>query len=582
MRRIVEKIPVNSIRFRIIAGVFSVLSLLVLLMVFNNIYAIRVIRSQVYSSNKKTLYMYLKHVDSGFSDVETYLAGLRYDNPDLSVIEYPLREVDRYTAVHRKQQNLTLTLPGYSTIDGLFIYSTPASIYIDAVQTRIPAAERKRLKQDFIDLLDSDNNGLIAQKAGQWFSLRSSEEHYLCRILKFGDTYTGAWVNVDTLTAEIEQSGFNGADRVFFCRSDGTPLDAFLYQEGINISMTDSLQHFTLLGDRNRYLMIAQPSVQGEYYLVAMIRDNNILEGLAAFQPMILAVAVGVLTAIGMLAIALHRLMVQPLGKLTEAIRSLKSGNLDAKITEKNPCREFIEVNQAFSEMTFQIKHLKIDVYEEKLLRQKVQLQYLQQQVAPHFFINCLSTIYSLAGTGKIGLVQQMSLALSNHLRYTLSKNATVTLEKELIHVTNYLELCRLRFPDSIACELSLPEDIKTARIPPLLLQTFVENTVKYEVDAGELTTIYIVGNKLTEERQAKIHLTIWDTGEGFSAEILEKLCRNDWEPTEDGKMIGLYNVVQRLRLIYRGDVCIRFGNREGAGAQIDIIIPFEEKGDMI
>lgn len=566
----------NSLRFRIIAGVFSILFLLMLLMIFNNVYAIHVIRGQVHDSNKKTLSMYMNQVDAGFSDVETYLAGFSYNNSNLATIENPNQEIDRYTTLYREQQSLIQTLAGYSTIDGLFMYSTPGPFFIDAVQTRIRSTERSGMKRFLINLLDT-NDTIIAQNAGQWFPVNNGGVYYLCRILKIRNTYIGAWVKVDTLTTTLKESGYNPADWIFFCQDNGIPLDSFLQKEGLTVSTEDSLRRFTLAGNQARYLIITQPSIHGKYYIVALIQDNNVLEGLGTFQPIVFIVIIGIVLVTVLLAITLRRFMVRPLNRLETAIHSLKDGNLDVKITDKKPCQEFTDVYQAFGDMTSQIKHLKIDVYEEKLSRQKIQLQYLQQQVAPHFFINCLSTIYSLAGAGKSDLVQQISLDLSNHLRYTLSNTATVTLGEEIGHVRNYLQLSQLRFPDNIACDISIPKEIEMAKIPTLLLQTFVENTIKYEVVAGELTTIHIIGKKIVTKNREQIHLLIWDTGEGFPPDFLKMLNSEEWKPQKDGKKIGLYNIIQRLRLIYGENISIRFSNREGAGAQIDIIIPFEE-----
>ena len=80
---------------------------------------------------------------------------------------------------------------------------------------------------------------------------------------------------------------------------------------------------------------------------------------------------------------------------------------------------------------------------------------------------------------GKNDLLQQMTTYLGNHLRYTMEGSALDTLEKEMDCVENYLRIQQLRFPDSIVCEMEVAQDVRSVLAPPLLIQTFAENTVK-------------------------------------------------------------------------------------------------------
>ncbi|MEG0878945.1 MAG: ATP-binding protein, partial [Oscillospiraceae bacterium] len=110
------------------------------------------------------------------------------------------------------------------------------------------------------------------------------------------------------------------------------------------------------------------------------------------------------------------------------------------------------------------------------------------------------------------------------------------------------------------------------------LILNFTENTVKYEVEMGKITEINIKIRKVGE----KINITIWDTGQGFSPEILEKLRDIDCFIEESkGRHIGISNVFQRARHIL-GNTCIfSFSNCEHAGAKIEIqlpYMPYEEK----
>ena len=76
---------------------------------------------------------------------------------------------------------------------------------------------------------------------------------------------------------------------------------------------------------------------------------------------------------------------------------------------------ELEQANLQFKNLMRQIKKLKIDIYEKELEKQKTLMNYLQLQIRPHFFLNCLNTIYSMAQTQLYEEIMQMSLITSDY-----------------------------------------------------------------------------------------------------------------------------------------------------------------------
>jgi two-component system sensor histidine kinase YesM len=259
---------------------------------------------------------------------------------------------------------------------------------------------------------------------------------------------------------------------------------------------------------------------------------------------------------------------------LTAAIRALKSGDFQASLPA-NTYDEFREVNNAFNTATEEIKALKIDMYEERLNKQKIQMQYLQMQVAPHFLINCLNTVYQLTDMNQQELTRTMLRTLSRHLRYTLSSGKTVSLKEELTHVENYIELSSVRYPDSIVLIKEYDPAALNAVAIPLLILNFVENTIKFEATLGKCLEIHISARLLAESSNPRVHIQIWDTGGGFSKEILEELIDIPaYIRKHQDQHIGISNVFQRASIVF-DDCRFQFCNRAGSGAQIDIKIPY-------
>ncbi|WP_411655261.1 sensor histidine kinase [Anaeromassilibacillus sp. SJQ-1] len=132
----------------------------------------------------------------------------------------------------------------------------------------------------------------------------------------------------------------------------------------------------------------------------------------------------------------------KPMEQLVQTMNAIKCGDLDAKMETDYRVVEFKQLSDTFNGMMEEIKSLKIAVYEKELELQKAQLQYLQIQIRPHFFLNCLKNLYALAQERRFEQIQQMILALSDYLRYLFSDNMTlVPLRDELQSVRRYLLL---------------------------------------------------------------------------------------------------------------------------------------------
>lgn len=196
----------------------------------------------------------------------------------------------------------------------------------------------------------------------------------------------------------------------------------------------------------------------------------------------------------------------------------------------------------------------------------------MKLQVNPHFYINCLNIIHNLSLMNKNRLVRDMTTYLGNHLRYTLEGNTVDRLSREVDYVRNYVHIQEIRFADSLHAFIEIEEDVGNVKVPPLIIQTFVENTVKYQVVVGEQIEIYIIASWCDCAADHRIRIQIWDNGEGFSDEILSALRSGGQITDARGEHIGIRNVVQRLRLIYQGRETICFSNHEETGGAYIVI----------
>ena len=126
---------------------------------------------------------------------------------------------------------------------------------------------------------------------------------------------------------------------------------------------------------------------------------------------------------------------------------------------------------------------LKQTTQQLRIEKQSAELNYLKSQTNPHFLFNTLNNIYALA-RDKSDLAPESILRLSKILRYMLYEagGAYIAIEQELKIVSDYIDLEKLRYDDTLRVNFNHDiEDMKQA-LPPLLLMPLVENAFKHGV----------------------------------------------------------------------------------------------------
>ena len=105
-------------------------------------------------------------------------------------------------------------------------------------------------------------------------------------------------------------------------------------------------------------------------------------------------------------------------------MEKIAEGDLNTTANDPKAGRELQMTNATFNQMLERIRALKIESYERELEKKQTQLQYYRAQIRPHFYLNCLKNIYSLAERREFANIEQSILYLSGYLRYTFQDNA--------------------------------------------------------------------------------------------------------------------------------------------------------------
>ena len=176
-----------------------------------------------------------------------------------------------------------------------------------------------------------------------------------------------------------------------------------------------------------------------------------------------------------------------------------------------------------------------LDKLKLEALVKSLELKTIKSHINPHFIFNALNSIRALIDEDP-HRARQAVTALGNILRSSMlsDQQETITLEKELNIVKDYLDLELIRFEDRLRLSYEIEEDTLDDAVPPMMLQMLVENAIKHgigkSVEAGEIRIS-------ATEKDDQLILSVTNTGK------LPSL------PLPDG--FGLQSTANRLKLIF-------------------------------
>jgi two-component system, LytTR family, sensor kinase len=178
----------------------------------------------------------------------------------------------------------------------------------------------------------------------------------------------------------------------------------------------------------------------------------------------------------------------------------------------------------------------------------KAELKALQTKINPHFLFNALNAIASTTRKNP-EKARELIINLSGYMRYNLEiSDQFIDIHKELEQVRDYVEIEKARFGNRLTVEYDVDE--VNVNIPSLLIQPLVENAIVHGILKNKGPGVVTISVKDLGE---KIRVTVKDTGAGISEEVINHLQHD----TVPANKIGLYNVHQRVKLIYGNGLVI-------------------------
>lgn len=532
---------------------------IIFFMEISNLFVLDVYQKRAQSTYQNSLKLYSEYWDGKFNVINNSLITLASSTSDnnFNNICYS----NDGLAFETSKVVLAKRLDEIARINkqfGAFIYVPDRNIYIESFNNL----------GSYTDQIDFDNemrkyikNNHISYNR-EWNLLKVEKKIYFIKIFHIQKGYVGAAIECKSILQNlIQDKSIVGAAALV----DQNNNVAYQLNAGMTFDNTSSSLFLEglELADYKIGINASEKSIYSDQTLFVLILFGLFIVGL-------IVVLVNIRVQM--------KIVLNPLNRLKKAMERFSRGEMDVRLEENLSSNEINTLNKTFNFMAEQITNLKIDVYESKIEKQEIQRSFLRVQIQPHFYTNILNLVYGLAEIADFKSIQRICIFTSNYFRYLLSdKNTFVTLDREIECVKNYVEIQKIRYPQFLNFHMVSAVDVNEKLVPPLILQTFVENSIKHNVTYVPVLNVSVDIRQENDE----LVLTVTDNGLGFSEELLAKL-NADENISEDGKHIGIVNVKQRLRMIYENDAQVLLASNTEK-TTVRILIPAsdaEERGE--
>ena len=250
-----------------------------------------------------------------------------------------------------------------------------------------------------------------------------------------------------------------------------------------------------------------------------------------------------------------------------KAMHRVEEGDFTTRVEKRgNMPVEVVEIADGFNEMVAQTDLLLGQVRQSALEQKNAEISALEAQIDPHFLYNTLDTINWKAIAREEYEISEMVGDLGDILRYAI-KNAggVTTLGEEIAWLKKYTRLQQEKLGKEIQIFCSLTSEAAKCPMHKLLLQPFVENSIRHGLHGSKKEPLLIITGEL---ENGMLRVKIEDNGKGMPEETVTILNQPDYHREDH---FGIENVRKRLRLYYGEAASVLFESR-----------PSEYEGDVV
>ncbi len=271
-------------------------------------------------------------------------------------------------------------------------------------------------------------------------------------------------------------------------------------------------------------------------------------------QLVIWAVGIAIILAlaVSVFAYLLKHLIGHPLNILIDSFDSVSKGDTKKQITYMAN-NEFSEIYNHFNSSIRKLDSLITQEYQSRIAAQQAEIKYLQVQIQPHFLYNSFYQMYRICKAGDTDTATDYAALLSQYYEYIAhdtSGGNDVTLKEEIEQSDRYIKIQQVRYLDQLNVEFDIDNSAINTKIPKLIIQPIVENSVKHCLEFG--TANHLLIKISVYDLNDSVMLVIEDNGSQLSDKDIEFQAEKLRKVNDQNTISGLANINLRLILSKR------------------------------
>jgi len=522
---------------------------------------------------------YVNTLQTEMSDVSSFIQKLCYaDNSFQLLTLKDLKDFDKVAIQYNITEMLKRHVAPYECI---FVFNEENRVSMFAAGSSVSLNNGSH----YIYLLkESMRNYWFKQDMSQlntWLVYHDENHSVLMKTLKLKDIYVCATLDLNNFNL-VNDSGSDASffSYGFFNREKILTNEEFFEEMGITVNDLNSKIRTSLF---SKYVIRTMPVENTDISLCCVFSSGYMWSFTQILVFIFILLTIITCAIIIYIFYSLNNILLYPINRINDATKLLEQNNPESFLANKDTnIIEYNNINNALAHLIEQKITLNNEKQREAFEKDHARLQYYYAQTRSHFFVNCLKSLYNMLELGEYEKMRRIIISLSNHLRYVFHDNLKlVTLESELREVNDYYNIIMLDQKNPIIIDQQVDEQLHRYMVPSLLIQTFLENTAKYNRHNSKLIIFSIKISKTEIDGVPVMQIHLSDNGVGYPPDILEKINSSENDLFAK-KHVGISNLKHRIGLIYKANYRFAFYNSPSGGACALIYLPLLEETENL
>jgi len=332
---------------------------LVILLIYNDLYAVNLIYNQVTKSYEDLLSQHMLQVDLSLDILDKYFSSVLASDYNFKILNEVSKETSYVTAVYNLSTRLSQDILGYRLVDVIFAYFPSREDFIYAYSSsNRNYPEREEVKNYLLETINTKDNLEYYLNADSWLPVRIGNQYYFIRLYKFDNSYVGGWIKVQNLLI----TALDDEEAVILTTDDGIQLASSKVVTVDPASLENRGKRLYFMVTKDKYLQVNEDSTKGPFKIILLIPTRKILARLPYLERINTILVFVSIMLIPLSLVIIRKIVIIPLESLMNAMKKVRDGAIQTHIDSCKTSNEFKIVNETFNEMIDQIRNLKINI----------------------------------------------------------------------------------------------------------------------------------------------------------------------------------------------------------------------------